>query len=386
MMVTLTIDGRRVTVPEGATILEAAKDAGVAIPTLCWYPKLSVVGNCRLCVVSVAGQDKLLPACATAAAEGLAVTTESPAAIEARRGVLGMLLERYPGEHLRAGEPARNEFEAYAVRYGVTPRPTRTLPLRTGDERPGDPMIAHDMSLCILCTRCVRACEDIQVVGVLDVAHRGEHAQIIVGNDGDPDKAACTWCGECVRVCPTGAIFEVLPRERFGTARVTPDRVVRSICPYCGVGCQLDLQVKDNTVARVTSPTFDEVTPNDGSTCVKGRFGYDFTQHRDRLTRPLIRRGWEKRDDRWVWTGPTDAGRRAGPWHTITEEGGAPKPAAPPRAQGKRLRDLPLLERAALDVRDRATTPASWYEPFREATWDEALELATQELDRKSVV
>jgi formate dehydrogenase major subunit len=383
-MPTLTIDGRPVTVADGATILDAARAAGITIPTLCWYPQLPVVGNCRICVVSVAGQDKLLPACATAAADGLAVTTESDAAVAARRGVLGMLLERYPGEHLRAGEAARNEFEAYAVRYGVRPRPAaeRVLPLRTGDERPGDPMIAHDMSLCILCTRCVRACEDIQVVGVLDVAHRGEHAQIIVGADGDPDRAACTWCGECVRVCPTGAIFEVMPRERFGTARVTPDRVVRSVCPYCGVGCQLDLHVKDNTIARVTSPTFDEVTPNNGSTCVKGRFGYDFTQHRDRLTRPLIRRGWEQRDGRWVWTGPGGDGRRAGPWRSITEEGGTTKPAAPPRAQGKRLRDLPLLERATLDVRDRAATPESWYAPFREATWEEALDLTAQELRR----
>ena len=383
-MPTLTIDGRPATVADGATILDAARAAGITIPTLCWYPHLPVVGNCRICVVSVAGQEKLLPACATAAAAGMVVTTESPAVVAARRGVLTMLLERYPGEHLRAGDAARNEFEAYAVRYGVRPRPLadRALPLRTGDERPGDPMIAHDMSLCILCTRCVRACEDIQVVGVLDVAHRGEHAQIIVGGDGDPDKAACTWCGECVRVCPTGAIFEVMPRERFGTARVTPDRVVRSICPYCGVGCQLDLQVKDNIVARVTSPTFDEVTPNNGSTCVKGRFGYDFTQHRDRLARPLIRRGWEKRDGRWVWTGPAGEGRRAGPWQTITEEGGTDKPAAPARAQGKRLRDLPLLERAALDVRDRAATPESWYAPFREAAWDEALDLTAHELRR----
>jgi len=383
-MPTLTIDGRPATVAAGATILDAARAAGIAVPTLCWYPKLPTVGNCRICVVSVAGQDKLLPACATAAADGMAVSTESPAAVAARRGVLEMLLERYPGEHLRAGEAARNEFEAYAVRYGVRPRPAaeRVLPLRTGDERPGDPMIQHDMSLCILCTRCVRACEDIQVVGVLDVAHRGEHAQIIVGGDGDPDRAACTWCGECVRVCPTGAIFEVMPRERFGTARVVPDRVVRSVCPYCGVGCQVDLHVKDDTIARVTSPGFDEVTPNDGSTCVKGRFGYDFTQHRDRLTRPLIRRGWERRAGRWIWTGPAAAGRRAGPWQSITEEGAATKPAAPPRAQGKRLRDLPLLERAALDVRDRAATPASWYEPFREATWDEALDLAAHELRR----
>jgi formate dehydrogenase major subunit len=380
------INGTRVDAPAGATILDAARAAGITIPTLCWYPHLPTVGNCRICVVSVQGQGKLVPACATALADDMVVETESTDAVDARRGVLRFLLERYPADHLLAGAPpARgNEFEEYVARYGVTPRPTstHTLPLRTGDERAGDPMIAHDMSLCILCTRCVRACEDIQVVGVLDVAYRGDHAQIIVGGNGDPDAAACTWCGECVRVCPTGAIFEVMPRERFGTARVNADRVVRSVCPYCGVGCQLDLHVKDDVLARVTSPTFDEVTPNNGSTCVKGRFGYDFTQHRDRLATPLIRRGWERRDGRWEWTGATGAARRAGPWQTITEEGAQTKAAGPPRAQGKRLRDLPLLDRVAPDIRDRATTPASWYEPFREATWEEALGLVSQELTR----
>jgi len=385
-MPSATINGTRVDVPAGTTILDAARAAGISIPTLCWYPQLPVVGNCRICVVSVQGQSKLLPACATALLDDMVIETESPDAVDARRGVLRFLLERYPADHLLAGAPpARgNEFEAYVAQYGVTPRPTTThaLPLRTGDDRAGDPMIAHDMSLCILCTRCVRACDDIQVVGVLDVAYRGDHAQIIVGGNGDPDEAACTWCGECVRVCPTGAIFEVMPRERFGTARVAADRVVRSVCPYCGVGCQVDLHVKDNVLARVTSPTFEEVTPNNGSTCVKGRFGYDFTQHRDRLTTPLIRRGWERRDGRWEWTGPTGAARRAGPWHTITEEGARTKPAGPPRAQGKRLRDLPLLERVAPDIRGRATTPASWYGPFREATWDEALSLVSHELTR----
>jgi formate dehydrogenase major subunit len=382
----LTINDQRVDVPPGATILDAARDVGIAIPTLCWYPHLPVVGNCRICVVAVRGEAKLLPACATVAADGMVVETESPEAVEARRGVLRLLLERYPADHLLAdaARPAPgNEFEDYVVRYGVRPRPVagRLLPLRTGDRRPGDPMIAHDMSLCILCTRCVRACEDIQVVGVLDVAYRGDHAQIIVGSDGDPDKAACTWCGECVRVCPTGAIFEVMPKERFGTAR-PETAMVRSVCPYCGVGCQIDLHVRDNEIVRVTSPSFDEVTPNNGSTCVKGRFGYDFTQHRDRLTRPLIRRGWERRDGRWLWTGPTGAGRRAGPWQSMTEAGAEPKPPAPPRAQGKRLRDLPLLERATQDIRDRAATPAEWYEPFREATWDEALGLVADQLNR----
>ncbi|MBI4419225.1 MAG: (2Fe-2S)-binding protein, partial [Gemmatimonadetes bacterium] len=183
-MPSLYLNRRQIEAAEGATILEAARAAGVEIPTLCWYPKLSIAGNCRICVVSVEGAPKLLPACATKVTDGMRVETESKAAVEARRGVLSLLLERYPADHLRNGGRAhpRNEFEEYVVRYGVEPRPVagRELGLREGDERPGDPMIVHDMSLCILCTRCVRACEDIQVVGVLDVAYRGEHAQIVV--------------------------------------------------------------------------------------------------------------------------------------------------------------------------------------------------------------
>src|SRR6266436_2684573 len=358
-MATLTLNGRSVNADPEQTILEAARAAGISdIPTLCWYPKLPVVGNCRICLVSVEGQAKLLPACATKVADGMVVQTDSHAAVENRRGVLRLLLERYPGEHLLHGSrPAarrRNEFEEYVVRFGVVPTALgeRDLVLRHGDERPGDPMIRHDMSTCILCTRCVRACEDIQVVGVLDVGQRGEHTEIIVGADGDPDKAGCTWCGECVRVCPTGAIFEVMPRERFA-----PEQVL-----------------------RVTSPDIELDTPNQGSTCVKGRFGYDFPQHHDRLTKPLIRKGWEKEGSRWVWHGGKN--HRGGPWQTIEGEGQNAKPAGPPRSVGKSVRDLPLLERVDLDIRDRVATPPSWYEPFREATWDEALELTAQELLR----
>jgi formate dehydrogenase major subunit len=298
-----------------------------------------------------------------------------------------MLLERYPGEHLANGGRAhpRNEFERYVARYDVTPTPltSRDLPLRSGDERPGDPMIRHDMTTCILCTRCVRACEDIQVVGVLDVAYRGEHAEIIVGADGDPDKAGCTWCGECVRVCPTGAIFEVMPRQRFTADQIRrPERVVRGVCPYCGVGCQVDFHVAGGQISRVTSPDIEADTPNYGSTCVKGRFGYDFPQHKDRLLKPLIRRGWQKEGERWEWRGARGAERRGGPWQSIEGEGGETKPATPPRATGKSVRQLPLLERVDLDIRDRVATPGAWYEPFREATWDEALELTAQELER----
>ncbi|HEX9704202.1 MAG TPA: molybdopterin-dependent oxidoreductase, partial [Gemmatimonadales bacterium] len=386
-MLSITVNGRSFPASDGQTILDVARSAGIEIPTLCWYPKLPTVGNCRICLVSVEGQGKLVPACATKVADGMRVASESPAAVDARRSVLRLLLERYPADHLRNGgrrEP-RNEFERWVVRYGVEPTAVagRDLTLREGDERPGDPMIRHDMSTCILCTRCVRACEDIQVVGVLDVGRRGEHTEIIVGANGDPDKAGCTWCGECVRVCPTGAIFEVMPRQRFTPDRVRhPDRIVRSVCPYCGVGCQVDLHVADGRVLRVTSPDIELDTPNQGSTCVKGRFGYDFPQHQDRLTKPLIRRGWVKDGDRWRWKGPTGAARRGGPWQTIEREGGSSKPGTPPRSTGKSVRELPLLERLDMDIRDRGATPATWYEPFREASWDEALGLAAQELER----
>jgi formate dehydrogenase major subunit len=389
-MATITINGQRHTAEPTQTILEAARTAGIDIPTLCWYPQLPIVGNCRICLVSIEGQAKLMPACATKVVDGMVVTTESHAAVENRKGVLRLLLERYPADHLRNGghAGARNEFERYVTRYGVEPTPVadRDLPLRHGDERPGDPMIRHDMTTCVLCTRCVRACEDIQVVGVLDVAQRGLHAEIIVGADGDPDRAGCTWCGECVRVCPTGAIFEVMPRERFRPEQIRhPERIVRAVCPYCGVGCQVDLHVAEGRIARVTSPSIELDTPNQGSTCVKGRFGYDFPQHRDRLTTPWIRNGWVKEDGRWRWTGGSGAERRAGPWRTIEAEGARSKPGTPPRKTGKSLRELPLLERVDQDIRDRVATPAAWFEPFREATWNEALELIAQELQRVKV-
>jgi formate dehydrogenase major subunit len=384
-MPSLTINGTRIEFTPGVTILDAARRAGIDIPTLCWYPKLPTVANCRICLVSVEGQGKLQPACFAQAHDGMVVQTESEPARENRKSVLEFLLQRYPGEHLDNGgrEHPRNVFEEYVVRYDARPPQSRELGLRHGDERPGDVMIQHDMSLCILCTRCVRACEDIQEVGVLDVAQRGVHTEIIVGGDGDPDHAGCTWCGECVRVCPTNAIFEFLPHQRFGAEALRhPDKVAKSVCPYCGVGCQINLHVKDDRIMRVTSPSIEAYSPNQGSTCVKGRFGYDFPQHRDRLKVPLIRKGWQHDGEKWEWTGEWPR-HREGPWQLIEDLSQKDKPRPPKRQMGK-----PPLTGTALtvfdedDVRDRVATPPAWYSAFREASWEEAMSLAAQELVR----
>ena len=381
-MPTLTIDGKAITIAPGATILDAARTAGIEIPTLCWYPELPVVGNCRVCLVSVEGAPKLTAACATLAADGMRVSTTSTAAASNRAAVLGMLLERYPVDRIPDNGSA-NEFERMVRRYGVEPTHRSGLPPRGGDDRAGDPMIQHDMSTCILCTRCVRACEDIQVVGVLEVGARGEHAEIIVGADGNPEHAGCTWCGECVRVCPTGAIHDILPMAKFrAETMASPESTVRSVCPYCGVGCQIDLKVRGRDVIRVESPWIEEDTPNQGSTCVKGRFGTDFILHRDRLTVPLIRRGWTKVDGRWKYEPDASNtqrwGRRGGPWQDVEAESSGKKR----RPGNNPLRSLPVGNAQLGDPRDRVATPATWYEPFREATWDEALELTAQELVR----
>jgi len=158
---------------------------------------------------------------------------------------------------------------------------------------------------------------------------------------------------------------------------------VRSICPYCGVGCQVDLKVRGNDVVRVSSPWIEEESPNEGSLCVKGRFGTDFVLHRDRLTTPLIRRGW-RRDPAGTWTfdatrdGAAEFPNRGGPWESIRGEGGN----ASHRPRTNPLRKHHRPENPLGDPRDRVATPASWYEPFREATWEEALELTAQQLAR----
>ena len=282
-MAQLTINGRSITARERQTILEAARSAGIAIPTLCWHPDLSVDGSCRLCVVEVDGMRSPPAACSTPASDGMIVRTETPALIESRRFVLEMLLRHYVDAGYAASDRDETEFEHWLRYYDV--RLPEGIPPIARDRVNSDPnpFVWVDWNKCILCTRCVRACAEIQGRFVWSVGHRGDEAKIIAGLDGTMLEGRCESCSACVAYCPTGALDD---KPSVGLGK--PDKVVSTTCGYCGVGCGFDLNVKNNRIIRVSS---NPTAPVNGmQLCVKGRYGYDYVHHPERLTKPLVRR------------------------------------------------------------------------------------------------
>jgi predicted molibdopterin-dependent oxidoreductase YjgC len=287
MNVTLTINGRRVAAPEGSTILEAALLAGITIPTLCHHPDLSNVGACRMCVVSVDNARGLQTACTTPATEGMVVNTESDEARETRKFVLEMLLTDHPNDCMTCEANGDCELQDIVYDYGVEwPQHTGTRHSYEIDPDP-NPFVFIDRNKCILCGRCVRACSEIQNRDVWNFAQRGFKTKLVAGADQFMLDARCESCGQCVAYCPVGALHD---KMSLGLGRPNQVAKVRTTCSYCGVGCTFDLNVRDGKVVRVTS---SEDSPVNGlSLCVKGRYGYDYVHHPDRLTRPLVRAKW----------------------------------------------------------------------------------------------
>ncbi|MCE9526935.1 MAG: formate dehydrogenase subunit alpha [Planctomycetales bacterium] len=281
-MTTLTINDRPVEVSDGLTVLQAARANDITIPTLCDYRALSPSGNCRLCLVEIEGSHAPVASCTALAAGSMRIRTETPALIEMRRLVLEMLLHRYveTGDPTDATRPS--ELLKWCEHYGVSLPNPPPAPRFVPDSDP-NPFVRVDLNKCILCTRCVRACDEIQGRFVWGVAYRGDETRLVAGADSTMLDARCESCGACVEVCPTGALDD---RMSYGLGR--PDKVVTTTCTYCGVGCQFDLNVKDNKIMRVTSNPESPV--NGISLCVKGRYGYDFVHHPDRLSRPKVRR------------------------------------------------------------------------------------------------
>ena len=268
---TLTIDGASVTVAKGATILSACASAGIAIPTLCFLKTLEPVNVCRLCVVEVEGARVLVPSCSRAAEEGMVVHTRSPRVMLARKVVLELLassvdLSTAPG----IGDLLR-EFGCRPDRFGVAAA-TVAQPVRLDND-----LYVRDYGKCVLCYKCVEACgADHQNTFAIAVAGRGFGAGISAEFDAALPDSACVYCGNCIAVCPTGALmprreYEMRQDGRWNEARQT---TTDTICPYCGVGCTLTLHVQDAEIVKATSPLDNDITA--GNLCIKGRFGWRF--------------------------------------------------------------------------------------------------------------
>lgn len=306
MTVHLTINGQQVSAPEDSTILEAARLAGIRIPTLCHHPDLSNVGACRMCVVSVEKARGVQTACTTPVFEGMVVDTESQAARETRRFVLEMLLSDHPNECMTCEVNGACELQDLVYEYDVPwpagPGVRHAYPINPD---PG-PFIFIDRNKCILCTRCVRACAEIQNRDVWNIANRGFKSKVVAGNDQVLADARCESCGQCVAYCPTGALFD---KMSVGAGRAGQITKVRTTCGYCGVGCNFDLNVRNGKVVRVTSAP--DAPVNGMALCVKGRYGYDYVKHPDRLTRPLVR-------ERWLDPEQLSARKASGEWQSVT--------------------------------------------------------------------
>jgi predicted molibdopterin-dependent oxidoreductase YjgC len=296
----ISLDGEKLALPEGSTILDGCRKAGVATPTLCFLETLTPVNACRVCVVELEGSRVLVPACSRRVEPGMKVSTDTPRVRHSRKLVLELLassveldlvslevrsfMERYGVEPSKFGSKvpptaAGERDSRHAGHHHVTDgRAAETVaqPVKVHDE-----MYVRDYSRCILCYKCVEACgTDAQNTFAIAVAGRGFDARISTEFDRKLDESACVYCGNCIGVCPTGALMFKTEHDRRADGSWDESRqtVTRTVCTYCGVGCNLDLHVQDNQIVKVTSPLDHDVTR--GHLCIKGRFGWQFVQNR----------------------------------------------------------------------------------------------------------
>ena len=286
--VSLTIDGTKVEAREGATVLEAARDAGIYIPSLCADPDLEPYGGCRLCLVEIENVEGLPASCTTPVAEGIVVRTDTSRVNEVRRRIVELLLSDHADNCLLCPQNQHCELQRIAAYLSIDQQRFKKL------ERPplidsSNPFFIRDSSKCILCGKCVRICAEVQGIAALEVFDDGLLSKIVTVGDKPILESLCESCGQCVAKCPTGALT---PKDFKW-----PAKEVKTVCPYCGVGCGIYLAVRENKVVGVSGDPESPV--NRGSLCVKGQFGFEFINHPGRLTSPLIRRNGELSRATW---------------------------------------------------------------------------------------
>jgi len=288
----ITINGKSVAAREGRTILDVAREQGIRIPTLCYHEKLQPLESCRLCVVEVEGVRAPVTACSTPITEGMVITTRSTALEQLRRETLKMILLNHPLNCTPCELNGNCQLQDLAYEYDITPRDLLTYDIAPREFEVVEyatPLIEYHPQRCIMCGRCIAACTEITGVSAIQLVGSGADTRIGPVPVPAGQHELCVSCGECMAVCPVNALTEVMagPKGKpWNTSHV------KTVCGYCGCGCELTLDVVGDAIVGV-SPSEGGV--NDGELCTKGRFGYDFVNHKDRLTQPLIRRGesWE---------------------------------------------------------------------------------------------
>ena len=290
--ISIKINDKAYSIREGSTILEACREVGIEVPTLCHHPKVNISGNCRICVVEIEGWNTLATACVTPIIPNMVVRTHSPRVLESRMIVANLLLAAHNCDCLVCDTAGICELQDLAYDLGIESRSRMFDSFESLEEvDDSSPVLKYDPSKCIMCTRCVKACRDIQGKGIIAVLNRGADMRVGTGVNL-LDISDCDGCGECVQICPTGALSAKFPMG----VRSWEVEKIRTSCSYCGVGCQLDMWVHDNKLVKVEG---SDIIPNYGSTCVKGRYGHTFLDSEDRLTTPLIKRNGEFIEATW---------------------------------------------------------------------------------------
>ncbi|BCB97024.1 formate dehydrogenase subunit alpha [Dissulfurispira thermophila] len=304
-MITVTIDGKKITLQKAITILKAAEKAGIKIPTLCHHDMLEPYGGCRLCLVEIEKMPRLQTACTQYVADGMVIWTETERVVEARKGILEFLLINHPLDCPYCDKAGECDLQDLVVKYG--PSTGRFVEgKRTHPENYDDPIIVRNMERCILCARCVRMCDKVQGASAISITNRSSKSFVEPFSGG---RYNCEYCGNCLTVCPVGAIMSRLHKHTYRPWQI--EKEVDTVCSFCGVGCSLTLQVRGNSIVRaipVLHPkgSYDFLgTPrhdkglNKGLLCNRGRFGYDYVGSKNRLDSPLIKKDGEFKRATW---------------------------------------------------------------------------------------